>query len=54
MNGVQDVCKTIPGLMDTVGRGVRSGNTMLCVMCEALAAMVNKIFSSKGVDSELG
>ena len=54
MNGVQDVCKTIPGLMDNVGRGVRSYDTMLCARCEALAVMMNKIFSSKMVDSELG
>ena len=54
MSYAQDVCKTIPGLMDNVGRGVRSCDTMLCVMCEALAGMMNKIFSSKGVDSELG
>ena len=52
MSGAQDVCKTIPGLMDNVGRGVRSCDTMLCAMCEALAAMMNKIFSSKGVDFE--
>ena len=54
MNCVQDVCKTTPGLMDNVGRGVRSCDTMLCAMCEALAAMMNTIVSSKGVDSELG
>ena len=53
MNGAQDVCKTIPGLMDNVGRGVRSCDTRQCAMCEALAAMMNKIFSSKGMDSEL-
>ena len=54
MNGVQDVYKTIPGLMDNVGRGVRSCDTILCVRYKGLAVMMNKIFSSKMVDSELG
>ena len=53
MNNVQDVCNIIPGLMDNVGRSVRSCDTMLCVMSKALAAMMNKTFSSKGVDSGL-
>ena len=52
MNGGQDVCKTIPGLMDNVGSGVGCCDTRLCVTCEALAAMMNKIFSSKEVDFE--
>ena len=53
MNNVQDVCKKIPGLMDNVGHGVRSRDTMLCARCEALVVMMNKIFSSKMVDSKL-
>ena len=53
-NGAQDVCKTIPGLMDNVGSGVGCCDTRLCVMCEALAAMMNKIFLSNRVGSELG
>ena len=45
-----DICKTNPGRVDKTGHVVVCCDMVWCTSCEALAT-INKIFSSKGMDS---